>query len=318
MLIAFASLVPVLFLGASTTTTTSRAQAAEFTLFGTTARPESCGPQPCPNANTLVKVNPNTGEQTFAGSVGFAQHSRAIDWNPTTGTLFGSDIFNNPGVIQEINPGTGVATPVATIRQGGQLVEIGAIAFAPDGTLYGVVGKNALTGLTLGRFDLAPETFVPLLPISTLLFVTGIDISPDGILYAVFANQFPGEFRQTLVAIDLTRLTVIDTKDLGTLNVDDIDFAPDGFIYHTNFSFTLIRINPATGVQTAVGFGRLGPLTGIASVTVQTPQQQATSIIAQVQRLVTAGALMPDQGAGLTDKLNAIIQKLDQGHTRPA
>src|SRR5205085_9398962 len=49
-----------------------------------------------------------------------------------------------------------------------------------------------------------------------------------------------------------------------------------------------------------------------------TPQGQATLITAQVQALVTAGILTSDQGAGLTDKLNAIIAKLNSGQTGAA
>jgi len=49
------------------------------------------------------------------------------------------------------------------------------------------------------------------------------------------------------------------------------------------------------------------------TVTVRTPQQQTTLLKTQVQALVTAGALAPNQGAGLTDKLNETITKLNQG-----
>jgi len=49
------------------------------------------------------------------------------------------------------------------------------------------------------------------------------------------------------------------------------------------------------------------------TVTVRTPQQQTTLLKTQVQALVTAGALTPNQGAGLTDKLNEIITKLNEG-----
>jgi hypothetical protein len=54
------------------------------------------------------------------------------------------------------------------------------------------------------------------------------------------------------------------------------------------------------------------------TVTVRTPQQQAALINAQVQALVTAGTLTPNQGAGLSDKLNEIITKLNQGQTGAA
>ena len=51
---------------------------------------------------------------------------------------------------------------------------------------------------------------------------------------------------------------------------------------------------------------------------VTTPQGRTALIIAQVQALVTAGVLTPDQGAGLIDKLNAIIAKLNIGQSGAA
>jgi hypothetical protein len=54
------------------------------------------------------------------------------------------------------------------------------------------------------------------------------------------------------------------------------------------------------------------------TVTVRSPQQQAAALIAQVQALVTSRALTQSQGAGLTDKLNEVITKLNNGQTGPA
>ena len=54
------------------------------------------------------------------------------------------------------------------------------------------------------------------------------------------------------------------------------------------------------------------------TVTVRTPQQQTTSLSAQVQALVTSGALTRVQGAGLTDKLNEVIAKLNIGQRAAA
>src|SRR5262245_19531457 len=54
------------------------------------------------------------------------------------------------------------------------------------------------------------------------------------------------------------------------------------------------------------------------SVTVRTPQNQATQMINQVQALVTGGTLTQNQGAGLTDKLNQVITKLNQGQINAA
>ena len=240
---------------------TTLANAAWFDLFGTTAS-TSFG-----NPNTLVRLDPNTGGQTLAGPIGLATHTTDLDWNPLTQTLFGSNLFDNGGVIQEIDPATGVATPIATIRQGGNPVRLWALAFTPNGmALWGVAGNNALTGLTLGLIDLNTETFSPQLALPPRLAVAGIDIAPNGVLYGIFTSLLPEPFRQTLFTIDLGTLSIIDQQVLSsTFNIDDIDFAPDGFIYHTNSSAFLFRLNPNTGTTTNVGGGNLGALGGLAS-----------------------------------------------------
>jgi hypothetical protein len=225
-----------------------------FYLFGTTGSNSSW-----PYPNTLVRLDPTTGAQTLAGPSGSAGHARTIAWSPTTKTLFGLDQVDNPGVIQEIDPAEGVARPVATIREAGSPVGLGTLAFTPDGTLWGTVG------LTLGVIDLDRESFLPRMVLPGPGFVAGITASPDGLLYAVFVESFP--LRQGLATIDLDAMAITAVRDLNSqYNIDDITFAPDGFIYHTNFSGTLFRIDPATATVERVGSGSLGGLGGIASM----------------------------------------------------
>jgi cysteine-rich repeat protein len=245
--------------GTTSTSTTMPVPPNQFTLFGTVSDGSSG-----PNDNTLVIVDPQSGAQSLAGAIGGAVNARAIDWSPTTHTLFGTDLFDDPGVIREIDPATGVSTPVATIRDGVDAVQLGALAFAADGTLYAVAGGNLNVGLWLGTIDLVAETFNPVLPVPQGLFVLGIDISPAGILYAVYSDLSGSP--QTLVAVDLGTISVVSVKEIsGSLAVNDIDYARDGFIYHSNFSFALGRIDPASAIQTNIGFGALGALSGIAS-----------------------------------------------------
>jgi hypothetical protein len=76
--------------------------------------------------------------------------------------------------------------------------------------------------------------------------------------------------------------------------------------------------NPITTDQRGVTRPQ-GAACDIGSVElVTTPQGRTALIIAQIQALITAGVLTPDQGAGLTDKLNSIISKLNNGQTGPA
>ena len=240
---------------------TTLATAASFDLYGTTSS-TSFG-----NPNTLVRVDSSTGVQTLAGIVGLATNTTDIDWNPLTQTLFGSNLIVNGGVIQEIDPATGIATPIATILQNGNPVTLWALAFTSNGmALWGVAGNNAISGLTLGLIDLNTETFSPQLALPPRLAVAGIDIAPNGVLYGIFRSLLPEPFRQTLFTIDLGTLSIIDQQVLdSTFSIDDIDFAPDGFIYHTNFSPSLFRLDPNTGTTTRVGQGSLGALGGLAS-----------------------------------------------------
>ena len=265
----------------------SRLQAADFTLFGVVSGGSST------NANTLVTVDPSTGGQEFAGPVGRA-HGTNIDWNPVTRTLFASNVSDNPGVIEEIDPATGVAKVVATIRESNDaLVAIGALAFDSSGNLYGVAGES------LGVIDLTKGTFSPLFPLPKGVFVVGIDFSPDGVLYAVCLRSFPT--KQTLVTIDLAEQTSIERDIVGTLAVGDIDYAPDGNIYHSNFSFALVRIDPKSGKQTVVGFGSVGALSGVASIPIN-------------YTLASSGIIISTQGgAGTTTITATLISGTTQG-----
>jgi hypothetical protein len=235
------------------------AMAGEFRLFGVTPGNSSSNP------STLLTIDRTNGAQALAGPVGQATNIGDLAWNPLTQTLFGSDQNspNNRGVIQQIDPTRGNSVPVATIRQAGSTVNIFSLDFAADGTLWAVTGDQIATGLTLGVIDLATQTFSPRMTLPAGL-VTGMATTPSGLLYAVLLHSNP--FRQILVTIDLESLLVLSQRDLNsTLNVDDIAFAPDGFIYHTNFSGTVFRINPVSATVSQVGGGSLGALGGIAA-----------------------------------------------------
>lgn len=56
----------------------------------------------------------------------------------------------------------------------------------------------------------------------------------------------------------------------------------------------------------------------VAKIGTPTPQDQLSAFIAEVQALIAAGTLTQNQGAGLIDKLNEVIAKLDQGQTGAA
>ena len=244
------------------------ANAATFDFFATTS--PGIPSNPNTNPNTLVRVNPDDGTQTQAGPLGGTPNSRHIDWDPISNTILGVDRFGDAGLIQRIDPATGIASPLLTVQQGGVPVGITSISFASDGTLYGVSGGNFIANDDmLGTIDLSNGNFTPLrsLVTSDTESINSIDIAPDGTLYAIRRDFDPAQNTRELIKINLPSLNTLDELLLmSTLAIDDIDFAPDGFLYHTNFSFALFRMDPTTGAQTNMGFGDIGAISGLTSV----------------------------------------------------
>ena len=241
---------------------------SSFVLYGTTVPNGD-------NADSLVRLEPATGAQKLIGAAGGSPGTTSIDWNPATGTLFGVDESQSPGVISEINPATGIATPLATILDQRTPARITNVSFSPDGTMWGSVGDTSI-----GTIDLISQEYKPVIAAPNGEFIFGMDISPDGTLYIAHSNL--GAASQTLTSIDLATTEILNELSIGSLNVDDIDYAPDGFIYHTNFSFALVRLDPSTGQQTIVGFGDLSALAGIASTSINGPPAITSNPFASV------------------------------------
>jgi len=211
--------------------------------------------------NTFVTVN-QTGAMTQLGQ-GTIPYQNMIDMDPISGFLFGTNVNNRPGVITRINPNTGQWTEAATIRQGATPINLNAISFSPNGTLYGISGTK-----TLGLVNLDTSTFSPIAQLDIPGNAYGMDFSLQGTLYLT-----DWTFTENLIrTVDVLTGTITSTRSIGgNLFLWDIDFAPDGYIYHTNGNWSLYRIDPATMEQTWVGFGGLGPFGGIASDNVPEP-----------------------------------------------
>ncbi len=221
------------------------------------------------NPSTFVGVDVANGQQTLIGTTGGVSIGNAMDWNPITRKFYSTDSFNFPGIIHEIDSVTGTSSQVAWVRDSaGTPLEIGAIAFSSDGTLYAAEGRNVGTGLRIGIVDLDNETFSEIMPVPSGNFVPGIDIGDDGTLHAVYSLFQTGTTTtNSVVRINLQTMQILSDVALSTdFAVGDIDLAADGFLYHSNFSFTLIRVDPITGDQTNVGFGEVGAFAGLASV----------------------------------------------------
>jgi hypothetical protein len=210
--------------------------------------------------NTFVTVNPQTGEMVQRGEQGTIPFQNMIDMDPISGFLFGTSVYNNPGVVTRINPDTGQWTEVATIRQGSTPINLNALSFSPNGTLYGISGTK-----TLGAINLETSTFSPITQLDIPGYAYGMDFSPQGVLYFVDSYGSGDTYQQWLRTADVLTGEITSTLSTGHYNAFDIDFAPDGYIYNTNYSWYLFKIDPATAEQTEAGSGGLGPFGGIAS-----------------------------------------------------
>ena len=227
------------------------AQASAFDLYAATPYNSWTNP------STLVTISPVTGEQTIVGGVGLTPHVYAMDYDPKTHSLYGVNPYS--ALLTSINLGSGLSSSVAIVRDAsGTPVSMTALSFASDGTLY--VGNRTL----IGQVDRATNIYTPLLSLPAGQNLNGIDISPTGVMYAIYQNA--SSPAQTLVSIDTSDMRVMQQTALGSYTLGDIDYAPNGQLYASNFSYAPVRVDPASAVQTLVGMGAVGDLSGIASV----------------------------------------------------
>jgi hypothetical protein len=209
--------------------------------------------------NTLILIDPWNGRGIITGSIGKAKEQFSMDVDPITGSLFGVNP-NLPGVIEKIDVKNGESSSIFTISQSDVPLHIWGIAFSPDGILYGVLENRIL-----GIIDLNKGTFSSIQQIGSEGIISGIDFSPQGTLYAIKETYNPDV--QFLITIDEKTAIITSSRILlESYTVGDIDYSSDGFIYGTNFSWALLRIDPITLHITIVGFNDLGALGGIASI----------------------------------------------------
>jgi len=195
--------------------------------------------------NTLITVDYNTGTQNALGTTGQTQEQYSLDRDPVSGLLFG---VNGSGTLFKIHPKTGVTSVAFTIPS-----SVSAIAFSPTGQLY------ALSQGTLGVINLSNGNFTENGDIPG--HIVSIVFSPQGTLYAIAASGSPN----SLLTLDPATATILTNKSImGNYTVGDIAYGPDNYIYGTNYSWALLKIDPATGDTKNIGFGNLGALCGLS------------------------------------------------------
>jgi len=181
---------------------------------------------PGPVRSTLIRLNPITGEQdALIGTIKLANNTPIIISDlaiqPDTGVLFGIGI--NPSNFQttlyRIDSGTAVATFVGVTDP-----EVDALAFGPDGTLYGelavfdATGENFLQGFLITIDPATAATLTSAGPFGTHL--GGMAVRPtDGVIFA--SGGFPSDIYTVSPQGVLTFLGVTSFGGVG-----DIAFTP--------------------------------------------------------------------------------------------
>ncbi|MGA2591798.1 MAG: hypothetical protein ABSH32_17945 [Bryobacteraceae bacterium] len=222
--------------------------AAKFILYSTTSTGGG--------GYSLLRVGPTTGAQHLVGQSGQAADLSFLTANPVSNVLYGTAY--DSGVLYTIDPKSGAISGEVTLSQ-----NVSTIAASANGTLYG------LSGNTLGTINTTTGQFSPVgtLSLRSGYFLVAMAFSPGGKLYGVTLTDVGG-FDQQLIT--LNPATGATTRDLGSLtsdyNVGDITYAADGYIYATNFSSALLKIDPRTLSNTVIGSGNIGALGGIAAL----------------------------------------------------
>jgi hypothetical protein len=198
------------------------------TLYGSTINTNVAYPPPAPNAPTsdLIQINPDTG--------GLVKDIGLITWNgialqiadlavqPGTGVLFAISAsskgdFSAAGNLYTINKSTGVATLIGATGD-----FFGAIAFAPNGTLY----MNSADLDNMGNLvntelkTLNPTSAKTLTMVATLDAPGALGIRSDGTIFA--GNGDAG----LIYTIDPKTGKETPVGNSGMNQIGDLDFRP--------------------------------------------------------------------------------------------
>lgn len=205
--------------------------------------------------NTLAGVSSATGAQWAVGRAGDTPEQASLARDPISGVLYGVNWFDKPGYLTRIDPSSGESTLLATAAS------LFAVALAPDGRMFGI-----LTPRTLALVDAKGGPITPIGDIAGGLVILSIDFAADGSLYALMQDELPGgDNPQFLLTVDPATARVISSVFASNrYSMGDIACAPDGYVYATNYSWFLVRLDPRTGEQMLVGPGALGGLSGLA------------------------------------------------------
>ncbi|QQS54830.1 MAG: choice-of-anchor D domain-containing protein [Candidatus Competibacteraceae bacterium] len=185
----------------------------------------------------VYEINPQTGAYLYIGSSGYSgTNSLAVDG---TGRLITAvSPSNAPAFLVQIDPVTGVGTPLVTVT--GPFVNIYAMAFSPEGELYVSSATSPSYFPALYKIDLdsGQSQFISYTAPHRFL---GLDFAPDGTLFG-WSNL------DGLYTIDTNTGAATDVNpSIGNTSnsLETIGFAPDGTLYGANCDW--FQIDSSTG-----------------------------------------------------------------------
>ncbi len=251
-----------------------------FSFYSTLIDTSSSTPSFTPQASTLITVDPTTGAQTQVGAAGGATGVNYLTRDPVSGLLYGSEAISSSGEgidnsLFVISPITGVTVGSVAITQSAAPSTVDPIAFSPHGMLYGVNYQNDNTfsrgANTLGTINPVTGAFsaIHAVAIPSIVgatgFVESITFAPQGTLYAILDYSNNAQVLGTVDSVTGT-FTTISNSAGGSYAIGATDYASDGSIYTTNFSYQLLKMDATTGTTVDVGSGSLGALGGLTEV----------------------------------------------------
>ncbi len=203
----------------------------------------------------LIDTDANTS--TPVGNIGWS--IEAMDYGPDRLLYAAVEQVCGPhgkaDTLAIIDPATLTVTPIGPIDPALQRIDVDAIAFHPDGTLYGISMRtyelmtiDTTTGLgtVIDHIGIVPGTFlgaIDFLPDGTLLLIDMLD-----------ANGGPS----SLWTLDLVTADGTHIGALGFDSVEGMSLGPDGQLYALAKSMEadqmaeLVTVDPVTGVATFV------------------------------------------------------------------
>lgn len=226
----------------------------------------------------VVDIDSSTGAATPVGPSGVngALNAMARDGG---GTLYsaGATGLNNDTNLYTLDALTGLATDVANLSFGAEVVSVRGMAFSAADTLFAVNNGGGLTstGVTDNLFTVNTTTGV-----GTLIGATSGFMGIQGLAFSPLDMLFAWDVGAGLLTIDpLTGVATDVNPAVGsTANIQTLAFAPDGTLYGA--SNDLFTIALATGATTLVGSGGYTDVRGMEFLVNPIPEPQTYTLVA--------------------------------------